>query len=183
LELGCGTGAYAVWLAQHGFEVAAIDLSTRPIDRARQRPDTFGVNVRSLGADARDRPDDLSGPFDFFFDRGCCHAVRREDVSAFLATLRRLTRPGTLGIAHDVSPPGLAFSARTRCIAKPDTQLLLALPVFPISRAVAVPGAVPGNPRVSANRHYLRVPEYARDTRKGWQPAAIPVRSCVKRLS
>ena len=37
LELGCGTGASAVWLAQQGFDVTALDLSPLAIERARQR--------------------------------------------------------------------------------------------------------------------------------------------------
>ena len=38
LELGCGTGASAVWLAQQGFDVTALDLSKLAIDRARRGP-------------------------------------------------------------------------------------------------------------------------------------------------
>ena len=58
-------------------------------------------------------PTELAGPFDFFFDRGCYHVVRREDVAAYLDTLRRLTCPGTLGLVlagnarepHEPGPP------------------------------------------------------------------------------
>ncbi len=55
----------------------------------------------------------MAGPFDFFFDRGCYHVVLREDVTAYLETLRKLTRPGTLGLVlagnarepHEPGPP------------------------------------------------------------------------------
>src|SRR5262249_19783406 len=44
------------------------------------------------------RPDVLEGPFDFFFDRGCYHAVRLADGPGYLRTLQRVTRPGTVGL-------------------------------------------------------------------------------------
>jgi SAM-dependent methyltransferase len=113
IELGCGTGANAVWLAQQHFDVTAVDLSPLAIERAQQRAAAGGVSVRFLVADVLCPPDELVGPFDFLFDRGCYHAVRREDVAAYLETIRRLTRPGALGLVlagnarepHDPGPP------------------------------------------------------------------------------
>jgi methyl halide transferase len=113
LELGCGTGASAVWLAQQGFDVIALDLSSRAVERARQRADEAGVPVDFRVADVLHPPAELSGLFNFFFDRGCYHVVRREDVAGYLETLRRLTRPGTLGLVlagnarepHEPGPP------------------------------------------------------------------------------
>jgi SAM-dependent methyltransferase len=113
VELGCGTGANAVWLARQGFDVSALDLSPLAIERARQRADEVGVRVGFVVADVLTPHPDLAGPFDFFFDRGCYHVVRRENVAAYLETLRRLTRPGALGLVlagnarepHDPGPP------------------------------------------------------------------------------
>ncbi len=113
IELGCGSGASAVWLARQGFDVTAVDISGRAIDLARQRAREAGVEVRLLCGDVLRPGDDLAGPFDFFFDRGCYHVVRREDVGAYLGTLQRLTRPGSLGLVlagnarepHEPGPP------------------------------------------------------------------------------
>jgi SAM-dependent methyltransferase len=113
LELGCGTGASAAWLARQGFDVPALDLSGRAIERARWRADQAGVSVRFLVADVLSPPSELTGPFDFFFDRGCYHVVRREDAAEYLETLCRLSRPGALGLVlagnarepHDPGPP------------------------------------------------------------------------------
>ena len=66
-------------------------------------------------ADVLNPPTQLVGPFDFFFDRGCYHVVRRDDVTAYLKTLRRLTRAGSLGLVltgnarepHQPGPPVL----------------------------------------------------------------------------
>src|SRR3954465_10927550 len=45
VELGCGTGASAVWLAEQGFDVSALDLSPFACERARRRADEAGVCV------------------------------------------------------------------------------------------------------------------------------------------
>lgn len=113
VELGCGTGTNAVWLAQQGFDVTAIDLSALALERARRRAEGAGARVRFLEGDVLHPPAELTGPFDFVFDRGCYHVVRRENVRDYLETLRRLTRPGTLALVlagnarepHDPGPP------------------------------------------------------------------------------
>jgi SAM-dependent methyltransferase len=110
VELGCGTGTNAVWLAQQGFDVTALDLSAEAIGRARQRAAAAGVAVRFLTADVLDPPE-LGGLFAFLFDRGCYHTVRRIDTDRFLRTLERITAPGTLGLvltgnAKEVMDPG-----------------------------------------------------------------------------
>jgi hypothetical protein len=98
LELGCGTRANAVWLAQQGFEVTALDLSPLAIERACRRADEAGVRIHFLAADVLNLPPELAGPFDFFFDRGCYHVVRREDPQAYVKTLCRLIAPKALGL-------------------------------------------------------------------------------------
>ncbi len=35
LELGCGTGSNAIWMALQGFDVSAVDLSPLAISRSR----------------------------------------------------------------------------------------------------------------------------------------------------
>src|SRR6516162_752409 len=83
IELGCGTGANAVWLAQQGFDVTAIDVSPVAVARAQERAAAAGVRARFLVADVLNPPAELTGPFDFFFDRGCYHVVRRVDAAAY----------------------------------------------------------------------------------------------------
>ncbi|WP_338037967.1 class I SAM-dependent methyltransferase [Nocardiopsis halophila] len=38
LDLGCGEGADAVWLAERGWHVAAVDISQVALDRRRRPP-------------------------------------------------------------------------------------------------------------------------------------------------
>ncbi|MFA7265971.1 MAG: class I SAM-dependent methyltransferase [Candidatus Nanopelagicales bacterium] len=43
LDLGCGEGGDAVWLAKQGWAVTGIDISPRAIERARQAAEREGV--------------------------------------------------------------------------------------------------------------------------------------------
>ncbi|HUY87837.1 MAG TPA: methyltransferase domain-containing protein [Pirellulales bacterium] len=93
IELGCGTGTNAVYLAQRGFAVTAVDLSAAAIERARRRAFNAAVAVDFLVDDVCDLRAALA-PFDFVFDRGCYHCARRENLPGFLKTLERVTKPG-----------------------------------------------------------------------------------------
>jgi SAM-dependent methyltransferase len=51
LDVGCGEGADAIWLAHHGWTVDAIDISQVALDRAHQMADQAGVTVTWKQAD------------------------------------------------------------------------------------------------------------------------------------
>ncbi len=46
LDLGCGAGGDAIWLARHGWQVTAVDISTTAVDRLRERARELGVGDR-----------------------------------------------------------------------------------------------------------------------------------------
>lgn len=94
IEFGCGTGTNAVYLARHGFTVTAVDLAPLAVERAEAKAAEAGVAVRFVCGDVT-KLDDVAGPFDFVFDRGCYHCVRRAGLlDGYLATVARLTQPG-----------------------------------------------------------------------------------------
>src|SRR5207245_10634643 len=68
IELGCGSGTNAVWLAKQGFEVTAVDVSSAAISRARERAASEGGKVSFLCGDVLNLRD--IGTYDFVFDRG-----------------------------------------------------------------------------------------------------------------
>lgn len=45
LDLGCGTGRDAVWLAMQGWQVTAVDILPDALDRARTLADLHGVTL------------------------------------------------------------------------------------------------------------------------------------------
>lgn len=95
LELGCGTGTNALFLARRGFDVTAVDCAALALDQARARAAAAGVAVNWIEADVQHFGAELE-PFPFVFDRGCYHCCRRVDLPGWLATLRNVTRPGSI---------------------------------------------------------------------------------------
>ncbi len=51
LDVGCGEGADAVWLAQQGWEVTALDVSTVALERAAEHAAEAGVTITTSHAD------------------------------------------------------------------------------------------------------------------------------------
>lgn len=98
VELGCGTGTNAVWLAAQGMTVTACDLAPTALARARDRAHAAGVAARVTFIEAdllATPPPDLGGPADLVFDRGVYHVLRQIDLAAYLRVLQSVTRPGT----------------------------------------------------------------------------------------
>ena len=110
IDLGCGSGINSVWLAHQGFDVTGVDFNRLAIMKARERAAAAGVRVNFVVADLLDFPDGF-GPFPFFLDRGCYHAVRAIDVKGYLRTLERITAEGSIGLvlagnAKETPPEG-----------------------------------------------------------------------------
>lgn len=110
LEIGCGSGTNAVYLAQQGFAVTAIDFAPLAVEQGEAKARAAGANVQFVCGDFAQA--NLAGPFDFVFDRGCYHCVRRAgQIGGYLKSLARLTRPGSrllilAGNADDEQPGG-----------------------------------------------------------------------------
>ncbi len=104
LELGCGNGVNAVFMAERGAHVTAVDLSPTAIGMARERARTAGVDVDLVEGDIFDL-DPPSEPYDLVFDRGMFHHVQvfhYEDYQRVVAD--RLVPGGSLHlICHHVS--------------------------------------------------------------------------------
>ena len=92
VDLGCGSGTDAVYLASKGFDVTAIDIAPTALSQAREKANRAGVKVRWLLANVLSLPKLES--FEFIFDRGCYHEVRFDNAAAYVETVRRLSQPG-----------------------------------------------------------------------------------------
>lgn len=97
LDLGCGTGTIAIYLAQHGWEVVGVDYAWLAIWRAKRRARACnaGCRVRFYCADVS-RLDFLSDdpPFDLAIDVGCLHGLSALQREGYAAHLSRLLMPG-----------------------------------------------------------------------------------------
>ena len=93
LDLGCGEGGDAVWLAEHGWDVTAVDVSETALGRAHEEASRRGVADR-IAVQRCDLSDGFpTGTYDL--------------VSAqFLHSPVRLERPRILRDAADAVAPG-----------------------------------------------------------------------------
>jgi SAM-dependent methyltransferase len=114
LEFGCGTGTNAVWLAQQGFDVTAVDVVPLAIEKAAARAKAAAVKVDFRVADLLDPAAvatlGQSGSYPFVFDRGVYHCLREQNLAAILDTIKRLTSAGSLylvlaGNANETAEP------------------------------------------------------------------------------
>ena len=93
VDMCCGSGTDAVYLASQGFDVTAIDISPTALGQGQRKAHDANVSVQWVLADIL-APPDLK-PFDFLYDRACYHAVRKQNLQAYLGTVRRFSHPGT----------------------------------------------------------------------------------------
>lgn len=89
LDLGCGPGFYAAWLAARGFEVEAVDASAEMVALAQTHP---GVKARQARFDSLDAVNAYDGIWANF---SLLHAPR-DALSGLLARVHRALKPGGL---------------------------------------------------------------------------------------
>ncbi|WP_328338167.1 class I SAM-dependent methyltransferase [Streptomyces violaceus] len=96
LELGCGPGRNALYLAAQGFAVDAVDLSPAAVDWAGERARETGVEgVRFHCGDAFALAGtELTGPYDLVYDSGCFHHLPPHRRVSYLALLENVLAPG-----------------------------------------------------------------------------------------
>jgi SAM-dependent methyltransferase len=91
LDIGCGSGEIARWLAEEGYEAMGVDFSRAAIERAKAAMDaprlTFEVFDICGGAPR------TSG-FDALLDRGCLHTIGDDCRAAYVRNLATAARPG-----------------------------------------------------------------------------------------
>jgi SAM-dependent methyltransferase len=97
LDLGCGPGRNALYLASLGFQVDAVDLSPTAITWAQERAGEASVEVRFHRGDAFALAEgELTGPYDLIYDSGCFHHLPPHRRVSYRALLDRALAPGGL---------------------------------------------------------------------------------------
>ncbi len=100
LDLGCGTGRHALWLASAGARVTAVDFSEGMLVRARGKPDAG--RVRFLAHDLYRPLPFADGTFDLVVSGLVLEHLRALDP--FLAEARRVLRPAGRAVVSNMHP-------------------------------------------------------------------------------
>jgi len=99
LDLGCGTGTNAIYLAQRGFTVTAIDVSRRAIALAKRKTRSAQLTDRvryERGDVTNMRRWALGQSIDFAFDIGCFHNLKAAARREYVAALTGVLKPGAI---------------------------------------------------------------------------------------
>jgi len=93
LDIGCGLGDNAVYLAKQGHSVTGLDISPTALITAERRAVDAGVDVRFAVADAT-KLDGYTDAFDTVIDSGMYHCLDDDAKRSYAAAVHRATRPG-----------------------------------------------------------------------------------------
>jgi SAM-dependent methyltransferase len=99
IDLGCGTGANILFLAERGFQGLGVDFSPVAIAKARRLAETRGLTDRArfvVGDVTASSIDGVNGSFDLVVVYNTLQDVVGAARMALADAVRRLTRPGSL---------------------------------------------------------------------------------------
>ncbi len=110
LDVGCGTGRHALWLAAAGARVVALDFSDAMLQRARRKAGTLDVDFRVH---------DLAAPLPFAdrsFDRVVCGLVidHIADLTGLFGQMHRVCRPTGTVVVSVMHPAMMLLGVQAR---------------------------------------------------------------------
>lgn len=92
LDVGCGTGEHALYLAERGHDVVGVDLAPRAIELARAKAAERGASADLRVWDAL-RVDELGRTFDTAIDVGMFHTLSDEERPRYARSLHAALAP------------------------------------------------------------------------------------------
>jgi SAM-dependent methyltransferase len=109
VDLGCGAGNYAIWLARRGFDVTGVDSSPTAIGIAREKAEKAGVSCRFLVADLLGDLHEIDGKFDLGYDWELLHHIMPQDRGRYARNVHSLLKPGATYLSVCFSEEDLQF--------------------------------------------------------------------------
>ncbi len=98
LDIGCGEGKDAVFLARNGYNVTAFDASEQGLSKARELADINGVKIDFFKADVRDFRLDTN--YDIIFSSGIFHYIPHELRESVVNNLKAHTTPNGINVIN-----------------------------------------------------------------------------------
>jgi len=90
IDLGCGAGNYAIYLAGLGFDVTGVDSSPKAIKIAGENAKKRGVRCRFIVADLLGDLNEEPGTFDFAYDWEFLHHIFPKDREKYVQNVHKL---------------------------------------------------------------------------------------------
>ena len=130
LDVGCGTGDTAIYLAQHHWRVTGVDFAAHALRTARRKAATTQAAVTFVHADVTRLTDGATGSqLALIVDTGCLHTLAHDDRRAYVGELTARAAPHALLLILAYPPhtqrgvPGITEQDLTTLLT-PDWTLL-----------------------------------------------------------
>lgn len=94
LDMGCGSGNYAIYLARKSMRVTAVDFSAKAIAMARQKAKHAGVKIDFIKCDCREVLQKTPKKFGLIFDYSLLHHIPLEETEKYAQNEMELLKPG-----------------------------------------------------------------------------------------
>ncbi len=117
VDLGCGAGNYAVWLASKGFRMTGLDLSTSAIELAAGIAKQKDVACRFVARDITGIEEGFDNAFDFAYDWEVLHHIFPEGRERYVMNVHRMLRSGGKYFSlcfSEEEPPGFGGEGKYR---------------------------------------------------------------------
>ena len=133
LDIGCGTGGNAVWLAKKGWQVTAVDYSVVAIEKGKRMAAEQGVNVEFVVAEAATYQPQSH------YDLITCFYIQMFPTQRanMLANMSKTLAPGgtLLFVSHDKSGPPSGWSEEDLLSLTTSEKIVAELPELQIEQA------------------------------------------------
>lgn len=94
LDIGCGEGKDAVYMAKKGFAVTAFDITESGIKKTKELAQSKNVPINAFVADINDFS--LDEQFDIIFSTGTIQYLQDDRINSFFEKVKNLTTPNGL---------------------------------------------------------------------------------------
>ncbi len=96
VDLGCGAGNYAIWLATKGFKVTGIDFSKKAVEIARKETERVNVNCTFMVGDLTDTDFKADTEYEFAYDWEVLHHVFPDDRDTYIRNVVKILQKGAI---------------------------------------------------------------------------------------
>jgi SAM-dependent methyltransferase len=135
LDIGCGTGHDAVYLAEQGWTVTGVDGVGEALGKARARAQSRHVDVKWVQGDVcRLEQLGIGDAFDLLLDRGCFHDFTNDQRDEYARSVSSVASPGAILLlfafqprSRGLGPRGVTSEELMRYLGK-DWELLSSTP-------------------------------------------------------
>jgi len=116
LDIGCGSGSCAIWLAAREFRMTGMDLSPAALALASGLATQKGVECQFVEGDVTGDITCYESAFDFSYDWEVLHHVFPERRELYASNVHRMLRPGAkhLSVCFSEEDPDFGGSGKYR---------------------------------------------------------------------